>query len=155
MNPSREEDFARAMHKCLVQPIPERQHWREQQAIWCNHNTVQLWAETIVVDMQCIVVSNIMSGGNPQRSSACRVGLTKSTYKEISAHTLKPETVYSVFYRRPDLQRLILIDVDLLIRPKDEMRESTKNSLLRSLLNLATEDKTHVRFIIWCLDCNL
>jgi len=83
VNPSREEDFARAIDKCLVQPVLEKSHWREQQERWCRHNTVQLWAETIIVDMQRIAVSNVMSGGDTLRSSACRVGLTKSTYKEV------------------------------------------------------------------------
>ena len=101
VNPSRDEDFARAIHRCLEQPLSEKQHWQQQQAAWCKHNTVQLWAETIVVDMQRVRASMISSGGIALRSASCRVGLTKSTYKEISAHTIKPEWVYAAFSQSP------------------------------------------------------
>jgi len=142
VNPSRDGDFARAIHRTLEQPLLERKHWQQQQSAWCSHNTVQLWAETIVTDMQKVRSSTISAGGT-LRSASCRVGLTKSTYKEISTHTLKLDTVYHAL-AQSHLQRLVLVDVDLLIRPKDEMKEYTKAALLRSLMTLAAEGNTHV-----------
>jgi trehalose-6-phosphate synthase len=56
VNPYRDEDFARAIHRCLQQSPLEKQHWHAEQSAWCRHNTVQLWAETIVMDMNKVHV---------------------------------------------------------------------------------------------------
>lgn len=113
--------------RCLRQPIHERMHWHEQQTAWCNHNTVQRWAENILDDMKRVRVTMIEMGEDVQRSASCRVGLVKSTYKEISVNALKKDAVFKAYAETTT--RLIFLDVDLLIRPKDEDQDHAKAAI--------------------------
>ncbi|EKX36313.1 hypothetical protein GUITHDRAFT_145880 [Guillardia theta CCMP2712] len=136
-NPFRDEDFAKAIVKCLRQPPHERQHYHLQQVDWCKTHTVERWAETILLDMKRVRESMILNGEDVKRAASCRVGLVKSTYKEISSNVLKADQVLMAYSEAKT--RLLLIDVDLLIRPKEEMGDVSKDQCIRSLQQLVQE----------------
>eukprot|EP00277_Geminigera_cryophila_P005784 CAMPEP_0179423436 /NCGR_PEP_ID=MMETSP0799-20121207/11008_1 /TAXON_ID=46947 /ORGANISM="Geminigera cryophila, Strain CCMP2564" /LENGTH=333 /DNA_ID=CAMNT_0021197729 /DNA_START=336 /DNA_END=1337 /DNA_ORIENTATION=+ len=76
-------------------------------------------------------------GKEVARTALNRVGLVKSNYKEISGSVLKPALV-NVAYSDAST-RLVIVDVDLLIRPREEMGNEKKSAFLRSLQMLANE----------------
>jgi hypothetical protein len=88
-NPWREEECARVFIKSLRQPAHERQHWQEQQLAWCRHNTVFRWAENILTDMKMVRQTLLENGEDVARTSCVRVGLGKSSYKEMSSNILQ------------------------------------------------------------------
>jgi len=120
-NPWREEDFARSIVKSLRQPKHEREHWNAEQLAWCKHNTVLRWAENILEDMKRIRAHMVEMGEDIARSACCRVGLVKSSYKEISSNILRPSEVNTAYSSCKT--RLVLLDMDLLRPSKEEMED--------------------------------
>lgn len=53
-------------------------------------------------------------GEDVKRSASCRVGLVKSTYKEISSNTLKQENVIATLYSYPSARICNLYDAVLM-----------------------------------------
>eukprot|EP00291_Cryptomonas_curvata_P000617 CAMPEP_0172180098 /NCGR_PEP_ID=MMETSP1050-20130122/17009_1 /TAXON_ID=233186 /ORGANISM="Cryptomonas curvata, Strain CCAP979/52" /LENGTH=1103 /DNA_ID=CAMNT_0012853103 /DNA_START=233 /DNA_END=3544 /DNA_ORIENTATION=+ len=141
-NPWRDEDLARAIVKCLRQPAHERAHLHGQQLAWCRHNTVLRWVETILVDMKMLRDMMRDMGEDVKRGASCRVGLVKATHKEMSSNTLKPGQVHAAYSTCK--VRLILVDVDLMIRPKEEMGDASKHHLIRALEQLVEERGNYV-----------
>mmetsp|Transcript_6799 Transcript_6799/g.21261 ORF Transcript_6799/g.21261 Transcript_6799/m.21261 type:complete len:827 (-) Transcript_6799:67-2547(-) len=141
-NPWRDEDVARAIVKCLRQPAHEREYVHGQQLAWCLHNTVLRWADTILTDMKVQRKLLAESGEELRRATSCRVGLVKATHKEISASILKPAPV-ALAYGESRV-RLVLVDVDLMIRPREEVDEAAKTQLLRTLDQLVEERGNYV-----------
>ena len=137
INPFRDEDTAKAIAKCLAQAPFERRHHHAQQVEWCLTHTVYRWAEMILLDMKRCRAELRQSGKEVARSALNRVGLVKSNYKEISGSVLKPELVNGAYTEAST--RLIIIDVDLLIRPREEMGDEKKSAFMRSLQMLVNE----------------
>jgi trehalose 6-phosphate synthase/phosphatase len=143
-SPWRDEDVAKAIVKCLRQPLHERRHWHEQQTAWCKHNTVLRWAENILDDMKRVRLTMLEMGEDVKRSASCRVGLVKSTYKEISSHLLKKEQVLKAYTETKT--RLIFLDVDLLIRPKEEGVDHGEEAM--AALDHLVEDPGNIVFLL-------
>lgn len=146
-NPWREEDFAKSIVKTLRQPAHEKEHWHKQQLAWCQHNTVLRWAENILVDMKRVRACMIEAGEDVTRTASCRVGLVKSSYKEISSDMLKVYDVNEAYAAAKT--RLLLFDVDLLLPTKsDEDDNSAEDSgwkrTLQSLEQLVSERGNNV-----------
>jgi trehalose 6-phosphate synthase/phosphatase len=136
INPFRDEDTAKAIAKCLQQSPFERKHHHSQQVEWCLTHTVLGWAEMILLDMKRWR-AEMRESGKEFRSALNRVGLVKSNYAEISGSVLKPELVNGAYLEATT--RLVIVDVDLLIRPREEMGDDKKSSFLRSLQMLVNE----------------
>ena len=115
-NPWREEECARVFMKSLRQPAHERAHWQQHQLAWCRHNTVFRWAENILTDMKMCRATLLENGEDVARTSCVRVGLVKSSYKEMSSNILHPAVVNSAY--NLSKTRLLLLDLDLLMPPK-------------------------------------
>jgi trehalose 6-phosphate synthase/phosphatase len=115
-NPWREEECARVFMKSLRQAAHERTHWQQQQLAWCRHNTVFRWAENILTDMKMQRATLLENGEDVARTSCVRVGLVKSSYKEISSNILQP-TIVNAAYNQSKT-RLLLLDLDLLMPAK-------------------------------------
>jgi len=130
-NPWREEDFAKSIVKSLRQPQHERQHWCAEQLAWCKHNTVLRWAENIMEDMKRVRAYMIEMGEDTTRSACCRVGLVKSSYREISSNILRPMEVNSAYSSCKT--RLLLFDMDML-RPSKEDMENGGDTLWQQTL---------------------
>lgn len=108
------------------------------------------WAENILEDMKRVRAHMVEMGEDIARSACCRVGLVKSSYKEISSNILRPSEVraatkwrglqgarrmWSAVTRRRAGRgqvnaaysscktRLVLLDMDLLRPSKEEMEE--------------------------------
>eukprot|EP00961_Rhodomonas_salina_P152337 2050392-Rhodomonas_salina.2 len=60
-------------------------------------------------------------GEDIARSACCRVGLVKSSYKEISSNILRPSEVNTAYSSCKT--RLVLLDMDLLRPSKEEMED--------------------------------
>ncbi|EKX53322.1 hypothetical protein GUITHDRAFT_101025 [Guillardia theta CCMP2712] len=133
-NPWREEDFARSIVKCLRQPQYERKHWHSQQFEWCQHNTVLRWAENILKDMKMARANLIEMGEDVARTACCRVGLVKSSYKEISSNILKLADVNTAY--ASGKTRLLIFDVDVLRPPKGSEEEAESKSWPQFVKNL-------------------
>ena len=115
-NPWREEECARVFIKSLRQPAHEREHWQQQQLAWCRHNTVFRWAVNILTDMKMERATLLENGEDVARTSCVRVGLVKSSYKEMSSNILQAHLVNAAFNSAKT--RLLLLDLDLLTPPK-------------------------------------
>jgi hypothetical protein len=55
----------------------------------CRHNTVFRWAENILTDMKMVRQTLLENGEDVARTSCVRVGLVKSSYKEMSSNILQ------------------------------------------------------------------
>jgi len=115
-NPWREEECARVFIKSLRQPAHEREHWQQQQLAWCRHNTVFRWAVNILTDMKMERATLLENGEDVARTSCVRVGLVKSSYKEMSSNILQAHLVNAAYNSAKT--RLLLLDLDLLTPPK-------------------------------------
>jgi len=102
------------------------------------------WAETILLDMKRVrmALSRSVQAGEFQRTASNRVGLVKNSFKEISSHVLRSEQVDSAYMGSKT--RLVFVDVDLLIRPKEEMSDQTKEQSIKSLRQLVEENGNFV-----------
>ena len=113
-NPWRDEDMAKAIYKLLSQAAHDKAFWHQLQRDFCRKNTVEAWADRALQDMKRIRELMVSLGEDGARSR-CRVGIAKMPHKEISGNLLKVEQVYEAY--RETTTRLIMVDIDLLLRP--------------------------------------
>jgi ribosomal protein L17 len=104
MNPWRDEDMAKAMHKLLNQESHQKAFWHQLQVEFCKNNTVVTWADKALLDMKRIR-DMMLSLGEDVRSR-CRVGIAKMPHKEMSEKYLKVEHVYQAYQVPPPILSL-------------------------------------------------